>query len=130
MHRPAFAPSCSNSICAGQSSRTGREARRTFRHVDLAHGSWPEVIPADDHEPVKSRNSASGVLLTSEVANLRSRRSALSRLQEMRGYGGAAITRALADEPVPPRCLDCSLIQRPSIVKVERPKSDWEDRDD
>ena len=36
--------------------------------------------------------------MVSKVANLRNRKSALSRLQEMRDYGGARITRGLTDE--------------------------------
>lgn len=38
--------------------------------------------------------------MVSKVANLKSRQSVFGRLQEMRDYGGAAITRGLADEIV------------------------------
>ena len=38
--------------------------------------------------------------MVSKVANIRDRKSALGRLQEMRDYGGAAITRGLTDEIV------------------------------
>ena len=36
--------------------------------------------------------------MVSKIANLKSRQSALSHLKEMRDYGGAAITRGLADD--------------------------------